>query len=384
MAGTWPKGTVGWVGKGTGMDGSAGDLAVFAFVVALRLFVPLLIPKFPLPAVIACLIIDGVDQTIFQKYTDLDLTGYQSYDKALDIYYLTIAYMSTFRNWENFYGFEMSRFLYYYRLAGVALFEITHLRAVLLFFPNTFEYFFIFYETVRLRWNPVRMSATVVVLAAGAIWVFIKVPQEYWIHIAQRDVTDTLRADPWLIPVIIAAVAGLLVFTWWAITYRLPPADKPSISFSVADPFGHEEYQRANLTLRDRPLFNRSLFERIILVALVCFIFSQILPNSNLSSVELTIGVAILIILNTIVSEFLARRGMDWQSAFTEFIAMMVVNAGILGLYRLVAGSNDDVRWGNTIFMLFIISLLITLYDRYQPYHYLREEARLAAKAATA
>lgn len=363
------------------MDGSTGDLAVFVFVVALRLFVPLLIPKFPLPAVIACLIIDGVDQTIFQKYTDLDLSGYQSYDKALDIYYLTIAYMSTFRNWENFYGFEMSRFLYYYRLAGVALFEITHLRALLLFFPNTFEYFFIFYEAVRLRWNPIRMSATVVVLSAGAIWVFIKVPQEYWIHIAQRDVTDTLRADPWLIPVIAAVVVGILVFAWWAMTYRLPPADR-KLTFVVADPFGHEEYRRAALVLRDRPLFNRALFERIIMVALVCFIFSQILPNTRLSTLQLTVGVAILIILNTVVSEFLARRGMDWQSTFTEFIAMMVVNAGILGAYRLVAGSRD-FSWGNTIFMLFVISLLITLYDRYQPYHYLREEARLAAKSAS-
>jgi len=364
------------------MDGSAGDLAVFVFVVALRLLVPLLIPKFPLPAVIACLIIDGVDQTIFQNYTDLELTGYQSYDKALDIYYLTIAYMSTFRNWGNVAAFEMSRFLYYYRLAGVALFEITHLRAVLLFFPNTFEYFFIYYEAVRLRWSPLRMVATVVILAAGAIWVFIKVPQEYWIHIAQRDVTDTLREDPWLIAVIAVAVVGILVFAWWALTYRLPPADR-KLTFVVEDPFGHEEYRQAHVTLRERPLFNRSLFERIILVALVCFIFSQILPNISLSTLQLTIGVAILIVLNTVVSEFLARRGMDWQSAFTEFIAMMVVNAGILGVFRLVAGAND-FRWGNTIFLLFIISLLITLYDRYQPYHYLREEARLAAKATPA
>ncbi|HYI24700.1 MAG TPA: hypothetical protein VD767_04750 [Thermomicrobiales bacterium] len=362
------------------MDGSAGDLAVFAFVVALRLFVPLLIPKFPLPAVIACLIIDGVDQTIFQNYTDLELAGYQSYDKALDIYYLTIAYLSTFRNWENFNGFQMSRFLYYYRLAGVALFEIMQLRALLLFFPNTFEYFFIFYETIRLRWNPVRMSATVVVLAAGAIWVFIKVPQEYWIHIAQRDVTDTLRADPWLILVIAAAVVALLVTAWWALTYRLPPADR-KLSFVVPDPFGHEEYRRANLVIRDRPLFNTALYERIVLIALVCFIFSQILPNMQLSTLQLVIGVSAMIILNTVVSEFLARRGMDWQSTFTEFIAMAVVNAGILGVYRLVVGSNDDVRWGNTVFFLFIISLLITLYDRYQPYFYLREEARLAARA---
>ena len=39
---------------------------VFVTVVALRFLVPLLIPKFPLPAILACLVIDGIDQTIFQ------------------------------------------------------------------------------------------------------------------------------------------------------------------------------------------------------------------------------------------------------------------------------------------------------------------------------
>ena len=76
-----------------------------------------------------------------------------------------------------------------------------------------------------------------------------------------------------------------------------------------------------------------------------------------------------------------ARRG---DGLVAEFIAMAAVNAGILGMYWLVVSARDDVNWGNTIFFLFIISLLITLYDRYQPYHYLREEARLAARAAAA
>ena len=42
---------------------------------------------------LACLVIDGLDQTIFQTFTSLDLSGYQSYDKALDVYYLSIAYI---------------------------------------------------------------------------------------------------------------------------------------------------------------------------------------------------------------------------------------------------------------------------------------------------
>jgi hypothetical protein len=37
---------------------------------------------------------------------------------------------------------------------GVVLFELSQLRVLLLLFANTFEYFFAFYEGVRLRWDP--------------------------------------------------------------------------------------------------------------------------------------------------------------------------------------------------------------------------------------
>ncbi|MEZ4564471.1 MAG: hypothetical protein R2853_17195 [Thermomicrobiales bacterium] len=122
------------------------NLVVMLVVLGLRLFVPLAIPKFPLPAGMLCLVIDGLDKGIFQAFTDMNLDWYQGYDKALDIYYLAIAYLSTMRNWSNLAAFSMSRFLWYYRLVGVLLFEFSQIRAMLLLFPNTFEYFFLFYE----------------------------------------------------------------------------------------------------------------------------------------------------------------------------------------------------------------------------------------------
>ena len=48
------------------------------------------------------------------------------------------------------------------------------------------------------------------------LWVFVKLPQEYWIHIAQRDMTDTIRENPAvgvaLAVVAIVAIAVLLLF----------------------------------------------------------------------------------------------------------------------------------------------------------------------------
>jgi len=106
------------------MSSPTTDLLVFGAVLTARLLVPLAIPRFPLPAVLTALILGGVDQTIFQTYTTLSLD--QDYDKALDIYYLylSIAYIATMRNWTNLEAFAVSRFLYFYRLVGVALFAM--------------------------------------------------------------------------------------------------------------------------------------------------------------------------------------------------------------------------------------------------------------------
>ena len=108
------------------------------------------------------------------------------------------------RNWRDPVAFEITWFLYIYRLVGVTLFELFHHRWLLLVFPNTFEYFFIAYEAVRTRWNPLRLTATALVAMAAAIWVFIKLPQEWWIHIAQLDFTDFMADYPFMWGVLLA------------------------------------------------------------------------------------------------------------------------------------------------------------------------------------
>ena len=47
------------------------------------------------------------------------------YDKALDIYYLAIAYASTLRNWRDPFAFDIAALLWYYRLVGALAFELT-------------------------------------------------------------------------------------------------------------------------------------------------------------------------------------------------------------------------------------------------------------------
>ena len=97
------------------------------------------------------------------------------------------------RNWTSHAAFRIAQFLFYYRLVGVVLFELTDERLMLLLFPNTFEYFFIAYELARSRYEPSRFSARFWLLVAAGLWIFVKLPQEYWIHIAQLDFTDAVQ-----------------------------------------------------------------------------------------------------------------------------------------------------------------------------------------------
>lgn len=347
------------------------DMLIFWAVVMARFFIPLSIPKYPLPGVIASLLLDMVDQTIFQLFTNLPLEGYQSYDKALDIYYLTITYLSTLRNWSNLYAFKLDRFLFYYRLVGVAIFELTQVRALLLVFPNTFEYFFIFYETIRLKWDPKVLTKSKLITAAALIWIFVKLPQEYWIHVAQMDTTDWIRANPSNALILIGWALFLLGMAWWLI--RDLPDMRPGFSVAADPVSAFSANSTAGNDTKKQPherFINNALIEKIVLISLLTIIFANILPGLRANNLQIAIGVAIFVAINTALSHWLARRGRHWKSIIQEFIVMSVVNLGIILAFDfLLPRYGGSINLFNTLFFVLLFTLNITLYDRYRLLH---------------
>lgn len=371
--------------------GQNSEWLVFWIVAAARILIPLTIPRYPLPGIVASLILDAVDQTIFQQFPGLNLGFYQGYDKALDIYYLTIAYISTLRNWKNHFAFEVSRFLFYWRLVGVALFELTQLRVLLFILPNTFEYFFIFYETYRLHWDPKRMSKKFLLGVAAFIWIFIKLPQEYWIHIGQIDTTDWIKTGLFGVPadtswgVILQArpevflvgfilILFLLIAIWWILRGRIPPADrKLSFSADANQPaFTSDQVQRA-VASEASQILDAALVEKIILVTLVSLIFAQVLPGVRANDLQLVVGVGFIVILNTILSHLLARRGFGGAFTLWQFIVLAAVNSLVMLVYTILRTAIDGpVDFANAIFFVLLFSLLITLFDRYRQVYLMR------------
>jgi hypothetical protein len=370
---------------------TAVDLVFFWAIVALRVLIPLTIPRFPLPGILAALILDAADQSLFQALTDLQLDGYQGYDKALDIYYLAIAYIATLRNWMNQWAFRISRFLFYYRLIGVVLFEVLQFRWLLLVFPNVFEYFFIFYEIVRLRWDPRRLSGSTLAGVAALIWIVIKLPQEYWIHVAQLDVTDMIKVNLLGYPatadwgdilvsrsgLFLLIIAGLVIgitLAWRYLRSRLPPADW-ALSFA---PDAHlsplpQQRMRFTITALAGKFLDFELFEKTGLISLLVIIFAQILPGIRSTNIELALAMVAVIVVNTLVSEALIRRGVSWPHALRQGLVMVAINLPVMLLISFVRyGSIPLLAFNNIVVFILLLSLIVTLYDRYRPIYLVR------------
>jgi hypothetical protein len=363
------------------------DALILGLVIAARLLTPLLIPWFPLPGVVVALLLDAVDQTLFQSFTTTDLSGYQGYDKALDVYYLSIAYVSTLRNWTNHFAFRLSRFLFYYRLAGVALFELSQWRLLLFLSPNTFEYFFIWYEVIRLWRDPSRLRRTTLVGVAAAIWIVIKLPQEFWLHIARLDLTDVLKtalfnAPPettWghlfaavpgvFIGAIVAAVA-LIGGLAWVAGRRLPP--ERGARFLMARPYAELDRPRLRAARESwaREIFDRDLLEKLILVTLIIVIFAQVFPGVQASTLQFAAGSVILILLNTSLSHWLARRGVGWKNALGHFLAVAAANLTMIAFFQLLPGA--DLNDAAALFFVLLLSLIVALFDRFLEVHLAR------------
>ena len=357
--------------------------AVLVIIIVLRCLVPLGIPKFPLPFLLAALVIDAADQTILAA-VDAEPANYQQYDKALDTYYLTIAYISTIRNWTVGTAFRVAQFLWYYRLIGVAAFELTFERSLLLIFPNTFEFFFIFYEAVRTRWEPSRLPKRIVIGAAAGIWIIIKLPQEFFIHVAQLDFTTLLAENPILIPIVLAVIAAI-GFVGYLVKPLIPPIDWPT-SWEAEGHMTTVFETSATPQNSSKDLINHPLFEKTILVALVTTIFLQLAPNPEASVIEIIFGVGIIVVASSYLGHFLCRFGKTkWGTTFVNLLATSVVNVAAVLIFRLWPPETTNGGLGIlfTFFLLTLLTLITVLYDRYRSFRLLSEKTWVPTQQLT-
>jgi hypothetical protein len=86
-------------------------------------------------------------------------------------------------------------------------------------------------------------------------------------------------------------------------------------------------------------------------------------------------------VINSAIGLWSARRGYGWDSAAVSFGVVFTTNIGLVVLADLLLSRRgDSLSLVDTVFFVFLFSILTTLYDRYRP---VNEFRAAAAKAAT-
>lgn len=358
---------------------TAADAIVWV-VVAARFLVPLAIPRWPLPGVLASIAVDAADQSVFEALLGTELPGYQPYDKALDVYSLSVTMLATLRNWRSRPAVQIAHLLFYLRLVGVAAFELSGWRPLLLLFPNTFEYFFVFYEVVRAGWSPLRLGTRSLLRAAAVIWVGVKLPQEYWLHVARLDLTDVIKerllgapSARWAEPAaqLLALLGALAAVAAAALVVRAvapPPRHPPRLA---ADPLPvsiDEAHERARHLAAHWRVVDRHLVEKIVLVGLLTIIFAEIVPGIDTTPAQLVEGVAVVVTFNSFLRLRAARKGRSIERGILSFLLLAATN----GAFVLAADVVLRRHYGRlpvpaAAFFLLLLSLVVTMYDRWHP-----------------
>src|SRR5262245_44146366 len=332
---------------------AADDRVVITAIVLARLALPLLIPRVPL-MILAALVLDAVDGSLLAHLSSVDVGPdgpYQSFDKALDSYTLAIAYLATMRNWTSTPAFRISRFLFYYRMVGVVAFELLDSRVMLVVFPNTFELFFIVYEGLRTRWDPDRWSGRFWLYFAGGLWVFVKLPQEYWIHVAKLDFTDAVVDHPWFGALCLLGLGLLACVVWFVVRPRMP---EPLPDWGFTEPPLPPTPPRRAVGVPWSELAEKS-----ILLTLLGVLAAELLPSVHLSALDIALGTVALVAANLAIA--------TWGGHGVHFVLLLAINFLLIygGSRALSDRGNLSVATG--LFFAYLTTLIVVLYDTYRP-----------------
>jgi len=97
---------------------------------------------FPFPGAIVAMLTDLSDLFMMNLLHEGGVRDYQEFDKWLDQVYM-LTFLAVAQRWERTPR-NIAFALFAYRLVGFLAFEATQQRDLLIFFPNVFEFWFVF------------------------------------------------------------------------------------------------------------------------------------------------------------------------------------------------------------------------------------------------
>jgi len=151
---------------------------------------------FPFYGAITAMLVDNFDVFLKNLLNEGGVTDYHEFDKWLDLVYMFTFFIVALR-WQGT-ARNIAVGLFVYRLIGVVAFEVSEERNVLIFFPNLFEFWFVFVAGAKFlrldeRWQgeprlgglvPFRYARGQLAVVL-TVMLAIKLPQEYALHVGR-------------------------------------------------------------------------------------------------------------------------------------------------------------------------------------------------------
>ena len=193
------------------------------YITVVRLLVPVSILRWSLWGLLASTIVDMYDWKFVSVITDQDMVFYQSWDKAMDLYYwffvLWIVWL-----WKDDWARKIAAGLFSYRLIGMMLYWLTQWRFLLFIFPNVFENFVIWCLVLFLLTKKEKLFLTH--LQKIIMLTFLIIPKlihEYFQHFLTRQPWELYDVGRWM------GLGGIVqeyvnYFAWGGLLYVVPLA----------------------------------------------------------------------------------------------------------------------------------------------------------------
>lgn len=148
-------------------------------VVSVRIIGSLPVLKYAFLGSIFAVIVDLSDLFIIGNIDLGGVRNYQEFDKILDLAYMITFLLVSFR-WSRKEKL-ISVFLFIYRFIGLALFEFTGERYILILFPNVFEFWIIAISFLKFRKKATFIPDSRLILVF-VISLFLKLIHEWVLH----------------------------------------------------------------------------------------------------------------------------------------------------------------------------------------------------------
>jgi hypothetical protein len=138
--------------------------------------------RWPFYGALVAILVDQSDLFMMNLIHLGGVDDYQTFDKYLDQVYIACVLIVALR-WHGL-DRNVAVGLYAYRLVGFVVFELTQSRGLLLFFPNLFEFWYLFVAAKQQFDLQDKLRGRTLYLVLGALFC-LKMFQEYVLHQAR-------------------------------------------------------------------------------------------------------------------------------------------------------------------------------------------------------